>query len=63
MDKHERATAEQLFIRFFKKHPRQKNPTDINTEEKFKYATNVGWENFRLMQQARKAGYSFTKRN
>lgn len=45
---------------FFRKHPNQKNPSDINTEEKFNFAIKIGWKRLRAMQNARKARYNFT---
>ena len=45
--------AKELYLVFFKRHG-IKNPTDMNCREKFEYAVEVGWDNFSLMQRARK---------
>lgn len=47
---------------FWRRHPAQKNPSDINTEEKFNFAMEIGWKRLRAMQQARKSGEDFTRR-
>lgn len=47
---------------FWRKNPEQKNPSDINTVEKFNFAMKIGWRRLRAMQQARKQGKEFTKR-
>jgi|SaaInlV_100m_DNA_3_1039692.scaffolds.fasta_scaffold36761_1 adenine-specific DNA glycosylase len=48
-------SAKNLYEKWFKRHPDIKNPTDINREEKFNFAIELGWNSFRLMQQARKS--------
>lgn len=51
--------AKEMYLVFFKRHW-QKNPTDLNTREKFEYAREISWDNYSLMQLARK---SHTKKN
>ena len=51
--------AKELYLVFFKRHG-LKNPTDMNNRVKFEYAVEVGWDNFSLMQRARKCN---TKKN
>ena len=63
---HEIEKAKDLYDRWFATHPDVtrpgvKNPTDINTERKFRFAMDIGWEDFSLMQRARKKGFDFTK--
>jgi len=47
---------------FFTKYPHQGNPTDLNTVEKWNFATYIGFERYRAMQTARKHGKAYTKR-
>lgn len=49
----EALTAKLLFGRWFKAGG-AKNPTDINTRAKYEFAVSIGWEQFALMQRARK---------
>ena len=51
--------AKELYLVFFKRHG-LKNPTDMNARVKFEYAVEIGWDNFSLMQRARKSN---TKQN
>ena len=62
------ARAKELFREWFERHPYLANPTDINREEKYDYAVEIGWSAFGLMQRARKSNvaaygypYPFTK--
>ena len=55
----EMTLAEKLYDDFFRRYPDLKNPTDLNTREKFEFAVKVGWENYCLMQRARKQGKEF----
>ena len=48
----EQKMAKDLYYSFFKK-TGQKNPTDLNTPEKYHFAVEIGYELFRLMQLAR----------
>lgn len=54
--------AKELYFIWFKQHPDQANPSDLNTEEKYNYALSVGYEEFKLMEIARKQGLPFTKK-
>lgn len=56
-------TAEKLYKRFWSLYPDQLNPTDINTPEKAAFLILVGYENLKLMQQARKDRLLFTRPN
>lgn len=47
--------AKKLYKAWFEKHPDISNPTDLNREEKFIFAMNIGWRNYALMQRFRKA--------
>jgi len=51
----ESMTANELFALWFEENPGAKNPTDINTLQKYEFAKRVGWDNLRKMNQARKA--------
>ena len=42
-------------------YPAQKNPSDINTPEKANFLILKGFERIRVMQQARKQAYEFTR--
>jgi len=53
--------AKKLYEEFHKKYPDIKNPTDINSEEKYNFFMNKSYEELSLMQRARKQAYSFTK--
>ncbi len=55
LTKPEEQLAEELYRRWFVRYSDLKNPTDINSKEKFEYAFEIGWNNFSLMQKARKA--------
>ena len=57
----EQVAAKALYDEFWRMHPNQKNPSDINTEEKAYFLMLKGFEKIRLMQKARKQAYSFTK--
>jgi hypothetical protein len=59
----QRAEAEQLYNEFWKLYPDIKNPTDINRPEKAAFLILKGFERIRLMQQARKQKYDFTRPN
>lgn len=54
--------AKKDYEAFWEKHPEQKNPSDVNTQQKFNFSMSIGWARLRNMQAARKAGYDFTKR-
>jgi len=56
----EKNLAMDLYYSFFKRHPKAKNPTDLNTKEKYLYAMEIGYDLFKLMGTARKY---HTKRN
>ena len=51
----------ELYGRWFAKHPGVRNPTDINSQAKFLFAVEIGWEQFRSMQQSRKRGDEWSK--
>lgn len=51
------------FREFFHRYPDQENPTDLNTVQKWNFATEIGFDRLRAMQAARKQGEDFTKRN
>lgn len=53
--------AKTLFQRWFKKHPTERNPSDLNTQEKFDYAMGMGFEKHRTMEYLRKQGAACTK--
>lgn len=57
----EEAEARKLYEEFWQKYPNQKNPSDINTPEKATFLILKGFEKIRLMQQARKQAYAFTR--
>lgn len=59
LDAQKAARAERLYNQFFSAHG-QPNPTDINTVEKYEFAFEVGFEDFSLMQVARKESHAFT---
>ena len=46
--------AKALFSDWFSKYPNIKNPTDINSRQKYDYFMKAGWETLQLMQKARK---------
>lgn len=54
-------TATLDYHEFFRRYPGARNPTDLNTKEKFLYACEIGWERHRAMERARKFGHPFTK--
>jgi len=58
-----KSQAQKDYERFWNKHPDQKNPSDINTIEKFNFAVSIGWTRLREMQRARKQGAPYTKRD
>tara|TARA_R110002020_G_scaffold376130_1_gene587257 strand:+ start:3401 stop:3661 length:261 start_codon:yes stop_codon:yes gene_type:complete len=53
--------ARNLYDYWFSNYPGIKNPSDINTSDKFEFANEIGWVKLSLMQAARKAGYEFTR--
>lgn len=53
--------TEELFKEWFRLHPDQKNPTDLNTQEKWDWMMNKGFPAFRVMQQARKRGEEWSR--
>ena len=54
-------TSEDAYRLFFTTHPGQKNPTDLNTREKYEFMREVGYELFREMQCDRKRSEPWTK--
>ncbi len=52
--------ARELYRQWFAKYPKIKNPTDMNCKEKYDFGAAIGWEDYALMQRARK---SHTKAN
>ena len=50
-----------LYGLWFAEHPGVENPSDLNTQEKFDFAMNIGFINHRQMQTARKQGHEWTK--
>ena len=61
LTREEEKEAKALYEEFWKEHPEQKNPTDINTREKACFLALKGFENIALMQRARKKKLPFTK--
>ena len=61
LDEEARQLAESDYRTFFLLHPGQKNPTDVNTDQKWEFIGIVGRKRFAAMQAARKAGLSWTK--
>lgn len=57
----EEDAARLLYEEFWSLHPDQKNPSDINTQEKAAFLMMKGFESIRLMQRARKQKYDFTR--
>lgn len=53
------AAVKKLYYDFYEQH-RQPNPTDLNTVEKYEHAFEIGFENLRLMQAARKESCDYT---
>jgi hypothetical protein len=60
LDIQQRGEARRLYTTFFERF-NQPNPTDLNTEEKFGFAQEIGFEGYRTMQRARKESYNFTR--
>jgi hypothetical protein len=58
----EEALARSLYEEFWRLHPNQPNPTDINTPEKEAFLKTKGADKMKLMQRARKQAYGFTRR-
>ena len=56
-----KAQSQKDYEEFFRRNPEQKNPTDLNTPEKWAFATYIGYERYTAMQSARKAARSYTK--
>ena len=46
--------ADRLYALWFSRYPEIQNPTDINRKCKLDFATEIGFENLRVMQAARK---------
>jgi hypothetical protein len=57
----EESKARKLYDEFWRLHPDQLNPSDINTPEKATFLIMKGFERIALMQRARKQAYSFTR--
>ena len=55
--------AQLDYEKFFKEFPNQRNPTDLNTPEKFKFAKKIGFQRYRAMQQARKQGEPWSRKH
>jgi hypothetical protein len=53
--------AKALYQEFWRLYPHLRNPTDINMPEKAHFLIIKGFERIRLMQQARKQKYLFTR--
>jgi hypothetical protein len=53
--------AKELYERFKRENPDVLNPTDMNTEEKYNFCRTITYEEYGLMQRARKQAYSFTR--
>ena len=53
--------AEADYSQFFATYPDQKNPTDINTPQKWAFAQSIGMSRFSSMQACRKQSLAFTK--
>ena len=69
LNKKEERLAKSLFQEWFLEKNGGKNPSDVNTFEKYMFSIKKGWENLELMQRARKANtdkngypYPWTKR-
>ncbi len=60
MNENDQIVAKELYKIWFSRNPDIKNPSDINREEKFDFAVDIGWYGVELMQRARKAN---TKKN
>ncbi len=60
LDVEDTATAKALHEEWFKQYPKQKNPSDMNTEEKYHFAIRVGWVKYKMMQTARKGNVART---
>ena len=46
--------AKSLYRRWFSKNPGAKNPSDVNTKDKYKFWFSLGWESLELCQRARR---------
>ena len=44
----------ELYALWFSRYPEIQNPTDINRKSKFDFAMEIGYENLKRMQTARK---------
>ena len=55
--------AKELYGEWFRRNPNLANPSDVNHKEKYDYMCEIGWENLRVMQNARKRGLAFTLRD
>ena len=53
--------ARILYERFQSENPGVLNPTDMNTEEKYNFCKTITYEEYGLMQRARKQAYPFTR--
>ena len=47
--------AKSLYRRWFSKNPGAKNPSDVNTKDKYGFFFELGWESLELCQRARKS--------
>lgn len=57
----EEQQARQDYLLFWERHPTQRNPSDINTKEKFDFAMEIGWRRLQVMQHFRKRAAAWTK--
>ena len=52
---YEERHARNLYGKWFRENPKVKNPSDVNSSDKFNFAMDIGWPRLALMQKARKA--------